>query len=167
MISRRWQAWINYLLGVWLFTSPWALGYLSSSSTATWNAWVLGVAIIVFAAIGVLLPKVWEQVINIILGVWMVVSAWVLGFDSVRNAESNAVIVGLLVIIFATWAFVLNRQTVGHRKAIQPYLFDRSGPDPLTERRHAFGNVTATAARKSGRGTCPQCYQAEKPEITM
>jgi hypothetical protein len=120
MISRRWQAWINYLLGVWLFTSPWAIGYLSSSSTAAWNAWVLGVAIIVFAAIGVLLPKMWEQVINIILGVWIVVSAWVLGFDSVRNAESNAVIVGLLVIIFATWAFVLNRQTVGHRqKAIR------------------------------------------------
>ncbi len=121
MISRRWQAWINYLLGIWLFISPWAIGYLSSSSTASWNACVLGVAIVVFAAIGVLLPKVWEEVINIILGVWMVVSAWVLGFGSVRSAESNAVIVGLLVIIFATWALMLNRQTVGHRqKAAQP-----------------------------------------------
>ena len=82
---------------------------------------MLGVAIVVFAAIGVLLPKVWEEVINITLGVWMVVSAWVLGFGSVRSAESNAVVVGLLVIIFATWAFMLNRQTVVHQqKAIQP-----------------------------------------------
>ncbi|HEY2863882.1 MAG TPA: SPW repeat protein [Casimicrobiaceae bacterium] len=121
MVSRRWQDWINLLLGVWLFISPWAIGYSGSSSIAAWNAWVLGVAIVVFAAIAVSMPQLWEEVINIVLGVWMVISAWVLGFSSVRSAETNAVIVGVLVIIFAVWAFALNRQTVDHQqKAIQP-----------------------------------------------
>jgi len=121
MVSRRWQDWINLLLGVWLFISPWAIGYLSSSSAAVWNAWVVGAAIVVFAAIAVSMPQLWEEIINIVLGMWMVVSAWVIGFGSVRSAETNAVIVGVLVIVFAAWALALSRQTVGEQpKAVQP-----------------------------------------------
>ena len=56
------------------------------------------------------MPSAWEEVINILIGIWMVISSWVLGITS-RAAESNAVIVGLLLILFAAWAMAINRMT--------------------------------------------------------
>ena len=67
-----------------------------------------GVATVVFSALAVSMPKAWEEVINILIGIWMVISSWVLGVTS-RAAESNAVIVGLLLILFAAWAMAMNR----------------------------------------------------------
>jgi len=44
----------------------------------------------------------------------MVISSWALGVAS-RAAETNAVIVGLLVILFAAWAMAMSRDW--HHKA--------------------------------------------------
>jgi SPW repeat-containing protein len=112
MRAKRWQDWLNLLIGIWLFVSPWVLGFAGSGG-ADWNAWILGVAIVVFSAIAVSLPQAWEEVINILLGIWMVISSWVIGVAS-RTVETNAVIVGLLVILFAAWAMAMNREW--HRK---------------------------------------------------
>jgi hypothetical protein len=38
----------------------------------------------------------------------MVISSWVIGVTN-RAVETNAVIVGLLVILFAAWAIAMNR----------------------------------------------------------
>jgi hypothetical protein len=111
MTNKRWQDWINVILGVWLFVSPWLLRY-SDLSAASWNAWILGVAIVVFAAIAVSMPQQWEEAINVLLGIWMVISPWVLSFTGARNAEANAVVVGVLVIAFAAWAMAIARQTL-------------------------------------------------------
>jgi hypothetical protein len=108
MKERRWQDWLNLLIGIWLFISPWVIGFAATDSNASWNAWILGVAIVVFSAIAVSMPQAWEEVINILLGIWMVISSWVIGVAT-RTAETNAVIVGLLVILFAAWAMAMNR----------------------------------------------------------
>jgi hypothetical protein len=86
------------------------LGYYGTTLSASWNAWILGVAIVVFSAIAVSIPRAWEEVINILLGIWMIISPWVVGFAGARSAESNAVIVGILTIIFAAWAMAIGRQ---------------------------------------------------------
>ena len=108
MKAKRWQDWLNLLIGIWLFISPWVIGFAGADSGASWNAWILGVAIVVFSAIAVSIPQAWEEVINILLGIWMVISSWAIGIAS-RAAETNAVIVGLLVILFAAWAMAMNR----------------------------------------------------------
>ena len=109
MKPRRWQDTVNLLIGVWLFISPWVAGFAPSDAAAAWNAWILGVAILVFSAIAVSMPQAWEEVINILLGIWMVISSWVIGVAN-RAAETNAVIVGLLVILFAAWAMAMSRE---------------------------------------------------------
>ena len=109
MREKRWQDWLNLLIGIWLFISPWVIGFANASQSASWNAWILGVAIVVFSAIAVSLPQAWEEVINILLGIWMVISSWVIGVAS-RAVETNAVIVGLLVILFAAWAMAMKRE---------------------------------------------------------
>ncbi|HEX8741182.1 MAG TPA: SPW repeat protein, partial [Casimicrobiaceae bacterium] len=92
--QQRWQDWINLLLGIWLFISPWVVGFEGGQMAASWNAWILGVAIVVFSAIAVSMPQVWEEIINLLLGIWMVISSWIIGVTS-RPVETNAVIVGL------------------------------------------------------------------------
>lgn len=109
MKEKRWQDWLNLLIGIWLFISPWVLGFAGTAMSAAWNAWILGVAIVVFSAIAVSMPQAWEEVINILLGIWMVISSWVIGVTD-RMVETNAVIVGLLVILFAAWAMAMNRE---------------------------------------------------------
>ncbi len=108
MKDKRWQDRLNLLIGIWLFISPWVIGFAGAGTASAWNAWILGVAIIVFSAIAVSMPQAWEEVINILLGIWMVISSWVIGVAS-RSVETNAVIVGLLVILFAAWAMAMSR----------------------------------------------------------
>ena len=118
MKEKRWQDWLNLLIGIWLFISPWVIGFAGTDYAASWNAWILGVGIVVFSAIAVSMPQAWEEVINILLGIWMVISSWVIGVTT-RAAETNAVIVGLLVILFAAWAMAMNR-TWRNRESIAP-----------------------------------------------
>ena len=107
--TKRWQDLGNILLGAWLFASPWALSYVEGYRNASMNAYILGVAIVVFAAVAVYIPRVWEEWINMALGVWMIVSPWVLGFTAERNIAMNAIIVGLLVTALAAWAMVRDK----------------------------------------------------------
>jgi hypothetical protein len=67
-LNRRrthWQDWLNVLLAVWLFISPWvlnfggavdggtnALGMVAVAIYAAWNAWVLGVIIFLLSLSG-------------------------------------------------------------------------------------------------------------------
>jgi SPW repeat len=44
----RWQSWLNVIIGVWLFISPWVLRYTDVSDAAA-NAWVFGVVTVLVA----------------------------------------------------------------------------------------------------------------------
>lgn len=106
MKTNRWQDWFNLLLGAWLFASPWLMNYADELPTAAWNAWVLGAAIVLFAAVAMYIPKVWEEALNILLGAWVAISPWVLAFTSNRDVTTNAVVIGSLVTLLAIWAMV-------------------------------------------------------------
>jgi hypothetical protein len=110
MKTKRWQDWLNVLLGAWLFISPWALNYASELPRAAWNAYILGGAVVLFAAAAVYLPKAWEEGLNILLGAWAVVSPWVLGFAASSNVTTNMVIVGGLIAVLAAWAMARDGQ---------------------------------------------------------
>ncbi|HEY0938568.1 MAG TPA: SPW repeat protein [Steroidobacter sp.] len=105
MKPRRWQDWVNVILGAWLVASPWALGFADNVLAAR-SAWVLGAAVVVFAGIAVYMPKAWEEAVNIILGICLLISPWVLGFIEQANATANAVMVGILVVALGAWAMV-------------------------------------------------------------
>lgn len=112
MVSKRWQDWVNLMLGIWLFASPWALEY--AGSIAAWNAYALGAGIVAFAATAAYMPKVWEEVLNILLGVWLIVSPFVLGFSAMGTIGLNAAVVGILVVTFAVWAMFSDRTFYEH-----------------------------------------------------
>lgn len=109
MKTKRWQDWVNLLAGAWLFVSPWVLNYASELSAAAWNAYILGAAIVLFAAVAVSVPKAWEEGINVVLGVWLAISPWALGFASNREVAMNTSVVGFVVAVLALWAMFRDR----------------------------------------------------------
>lgn len=109
MAEKRWQDWVNLILGLWLFVSPWVLAY-AMEPAAAWNAYIMGAAIVVFAAIAAYMPKAWEEMINTVLGVWLVLSPYFLGFASQTMIAAHTVVVGVLVTIFAVWAMFSDRE---------------------------------------------------------
>ena len=47
--SSRWQGWVMLILGLWLFSSPaWLHGFVSKTSAAAINAYLIGVILIGF-----------------------------------------------------------------------------------------------------------------------
>lgn len=104
MKKNRWQDWLNMLLGAWLFASPWLLKYADELPRAAWSAWISGAAIALLAAIALPIPKAVEEIANALLGVWVGVSPWVIGFSANRDVTTNAIFVGILVALLAVWA---------------------------------------------------------------
>ena len=97
---RKWQDWANLVLGLWLVLSPWILGF-SGTSSATWNAVLLGLAVGLLSLLHLQGGPLWEEWANVVLGVWLILSPWILGFSGEADATWNAVIVGLLVGLLA------------------------------------------------------------------
>lgn len=102
-LSDQWQDAVNFLLGVFLFFSPWLLGY-ADTTNAAWNAYILGVIIAADAAAAFMAFQKWEEWLNVLFGAWLVVSPWILGFTGVAAAMWTAIIVGLAVLILAIWS---------------------------------------------------------------
>ena len=99
-MRQRWEDWINCILGIWLFFSPWILSY-STNHVAAWNAYVIGIALFVFTIWALSIPKPWEEWVNAVLGLWLVVSPWVLAFSTQLVPAWNAVICGLIVLVLS------------------------------------------------------------------
>ncbi len=53
--------------------------------------------------------KHWQDIVNALLGVWVVLSPWALGFQDTTTAMSNAVVIGLALIAAAMGAILVPR----------------------------------------------------------
>lgn len=105
----RVQIWIDLVLAVLLFISPWALNY-AGVSTAAWNAWVLGVVVAVLAVLALTQYAQWQAWLTAILGIWVLIAPWVLGFSNVGGALWSHVILGILIALVALWRAWEDRQ---------------------------------------------------------
>ncbi len=101
-MNQRWQDWVGLVLGVWLFLSPWLLAY-AATGAAAWSAWAIGVATIIFFAIGLAQPRPWEEWVNIVLAALLILAPFFFGFMNAGIAW-NHWIVGLLIGADAIWA---------------------------------------------------------------
>ena len=105
----RWQSWLNVLVGIWLFISPWVLGTTSDAATA-WNAWIIGAAIFVVALIALgTTASAAAPWVNVVLGVWLFISPWVLRYTDVSDGAANAWVFGVVTVLVAVWAQSVRR----------------------------------------------------------
>jgi SPW repeat len=105
---KHWQDVVNAVLGVWLLASPWALAYQGETS-AMGNAVVVGIALAAAALGAILVPRAWEEWTELILGVWMIVSPWVLGFAAQQTAMITAVATGVVIAALALWTVLVDK----------------------------------------------------------
>ncbi|SIQ94214.1 SPW repeat-containing protein [Janthinobacterium sp. TND4EL3] len=99
---KRWQDQVILLLGLWLIVSPWAFSYPEGSPQML-NALLSGLVIAVLAAFDLYKTYFWAVVVNLLVGVWVAVSPWVLRLADQRVVMWNELIVGIAVVILALW----------------------------------------------------------------
>jgi hypothetical protein len=111
---KSWQDWGLLVLGLWLLASPWVLGFASIADPAALAAWILGAAVVVLATAAVSTPRAWEEVVAVVLGITLIASPWVVGFDApwlLSLDEREAVVTssaasGVLVGALAVWSML-------------------------------------------------------------
>ncbi|HUK59243.1 MAG TPA: SPW repeat protein [Stellaceae bacterium] len=130
-VPRRWQDWSNLVLGVWLFISPWLLGFAISAgvgsgaapaatgavSAATWDAWIFGVLTVIVTLWTMAQFAAWQEWLSLLIGIWLFVAPWVLRFSSLRNAAWDHWIVGVLIFLVSVSALSYARAptaSLGH-----------------------------------------------------
>jgi hypothetical protein len=102
-VARGWADATTLILGVWLALSPTALNYMEQN-TPDLNATVVGLVIAATATASLLNFRRWKEWLNGALGVWLIVSPFLLGYPAHNIARSNQWAVGLLVGSLALWS---------------------------------------------------------------
>jgi hypothetical protein len=92
------QDWINLVCAVLMFISPWILAF-SGDAMATRAAWITGVVAAIFAVAALVQFAEWEEWISLLLGVWMIVAPWIVGFSTVGAAVAAFVVLGIVVAL--------------------------------------------------------------------
>jgi succinate dehydrogenase/fumarate reductase cytochrome b subunit len=100
--TKRWQDQVILLLGIWLFVSPFVFGYPSSAPAAL-NCFIAGAIMAILAAFDLYKTYVWAVVVNLLVGVWVAVSPWLIGVVGDRAMTSSLLIVGIATVVLGLW----------------------------------------------------------------
>lgn len=103
---RKWRKWqresvldvYNLLLAAVLFVSPWLFRLTNSPGKA--DLWASGAVIALISLAALIAYRDWEEWANVLLGVWLIASPWLLGFAHTR-AMHFSIGIGILVAFLA------------------------------------------------------------------
>lgn len=96
---------LTFVLGMWIFLG--GFWYADPVQVATpWNNALLGLVVAVIAAFRVLWPErmVALSRMNILLGVWLAASPFILGYADVEGPAWADVVMGLIIAALAAWS---------------------------------------------------------------
>lgn len=110
--TQRWQDWIILIGGIWLFISPWLLSF--GDANYSWDAFIMGILLIIFSLFALGNKRIWEEWVTLIIGAWIFISPWVLGFAG-RGNEWNFFIVGAVIFILSIWDLSLYNNVNKHQ----------------------------------------------------
>ncbi len=84
----------NLALGAFLFVAPWLFSYAYEAARA--DDWVSSVIVVASSAAALVAFAEWEEWVGIVVGLWVLASPWLLGFQHAKAMPVN-VAVGLLI----------------------------------------------------------------------
>jgi hypothetical protein len=88
----------NLLFAVVLLAAPWL--FALTNSTGKMDLWASGAAIAAISLVALVAFAEWEEWANLLLGLWLIVSPWLLGFAHTR-AMHFSIGIGCLVAFMA------------------------------------------------------------------
>lgn len=97
---RRWKDWANVVFGLLLALSPWILQF-TGLEAATLNAVLIGGLIFALSALALTLLDRWESYVSGLLGIWAMLSPWLIGFTVYDMAMLAHLGLGALVVTVA------------------------------------------------------------------
>jgi hypothetical protein len=88
----------NVALAIALVASPWLFSL--TNGTARIDFWISGAAIVAVSLAAIIAFANWEEWANLLFGLWLIASPWILGFSGAR-AMHFSVAIGALVSFLA------------------------------------------------------------------
>lgn len=100
----------NIAAGVWLIVAPFVLAY-TGVTAALWNDILIGLAIAILAWVRVAKPLQNEGAswTNLVLGIWLIIAPFALGYSATTAAMVNDIVVGIIVAALAAWSAISSR----------------------------------------------------------
>ena len=105
----------NLLLALFLFATPWLFAY--GNADAKIDLWASSAAVAVVSIATFVAFSIWEEWLNLLLGAWLILSPWVIGFAHTR-AMHYSIGIGAAVAFFAAVELLL--------------IYDASTQDPVS-----------------------------------
>ena len=106
----------NLLLATVLFVSPWFFAH--ASRTAVVDLRVSAAAIVILSLAAMVAFSHWEEWANLLLGTWLVISPWLLGFAH-TSAMHYAIGIGATVAFMTLLELWLHHEAA-EREALRP-----------------------------------------------
>jgi hypothetical protein len=88
----------SLMVGLFLFASPWLFAF--TSENARIDIWATSALIAATSIIAIVMFSNWEEWLNLLLGLWLVVSPWTLGFTH-TTAMHVSIGAGIVVTFMA------------------------------------------------------------------
>lgn len=99
----KWEDWVGVAIGAWMLISPWVVGF-SDHQAATMNALVMGTILVLEEMLELGVHETAEEWIDLVAGLWLIMSPAALGFGSLMSALASTIAAGLLTVLFAALA---------------------------------------------------------------
>jgi hypothetical protein len=95
---------LDILAGIWLLISPFVLAFTLVAPRS--NNVICGIVVTILAAIRFFGARdaAWLSWINALIGLWVLIAPWALGFSRTGTATTNNVLIGIAIIILAVWS---------------------------------------------------------------
>ncbi|GLR88937.1 SPW repeat protein [Bradyrhizobium iriomotense] len=95
----------NLFLAAVLFLSPWLFRLTNEPGKV--DLWISGIIIGLVSLAAVIAYRDWEEWLNVLMGVWLIASPWLLGFPHTR-AMHISIGVGVVVVLLALFDLFLH-----------------------------------------------------------
>ena len=99
-VHRTWEDWLGMVLGLLIAVSPMLAGG-EVSRAAIWNTVLVGVLIFFIAELEYAVLQRWEEICQLVLGLWLIASPYVLGYSAAGSLRFWHSTFGGLVILLA------------------------------------------------------------------
>lgn len=105
MERAHWQDAVAFFVGLGLVTAALVLKVTPpegvSLTAANWNFALVGLAVVGIAGSAFYAYQQWEEWALLLLGLWLAVSPWILGYTAVSSYVTMALVSGLIVALLA------------------------------------------------------------------
>ncbi len=95
----------NLFLAAVLFISPWLFKLTNSQGKI--DLWITSAIIVVLSLAAIIAYRDWEEWLNVLMGVWLIGSPWLLGFPHTR-AMHLSIGFGVFIVLLALFDLFLH-----------------------------------------------------------